>query len=84
MFNCCMHIRTQVYLYQIDTCIILPPLPIISCTTLQVVDVVSVNCLKAALHVKDTNMEKLKKTLYDISTHVHIGRDGHTCECVLV
>ena len=48
------------------------------CCHMQVVDVVSVSCMK--LHLRDNNVEKLKKTLYEIATHLQLARDGQTCE----
>ena len=52
---------------------VLPP-----CVLSQVVDVVSVSGLNQLL--RENNMDKLKKTIYDVATHLHLGRDGQTCE----
>ena len=40
----------------------------------------SVSCKSTLLTRENNNIEKLKKTLYDISTHLHVGRDGYTCK----
>ena len=46
----------------------------------QVIDIISVSCMSMKLHLRDNNVEKLKKLLYDIATHLQLARDGQSCE----